>query len=245
MTTESTDKKIKLHPEVQERLDNAHQKKLNELAANPFVQFVTRYKNHPVLFVKEVLNTSPDEWQCTFLNHIAAGNRRISVRSGHGVGKSTAASWAIIWYLLLRYPVKVVVTAPTSSQLYDALFAELKRWVKELPPTLRDMLEVKQDRIEVKARAGLPISETMAQLKRRRRETGLGVGVLRMNGQGEKAIGDWVAILTFDDLIHLLKAAGGDPSILGQLADVTSTAFTDTPTVDTQKKIEINHTQAN
>ncbi len=59
-----------------------------------------------------------------------------------------------------------------------------------------------------KARAGLPISETMAQLKRRRRETGLGVGVLRMNGQGEKAIGDWVAILTFDDLIHLLKAAG-------------------------------------
>ena len=153
MTTESTDKKIKLHPEVQERLDNAHQKKLNELAANPFVQFVTRYKNHPVLFVKEVLNTSPDEWQCTFLNHIAAGNRRISVRSGHGVGKSTAASWAIIWYLLLRYPVKVVVTAPTSSQLYDALFAELKRWVKELPPTLRDMLEVKQDRIEVKEAA--------------------------------------------------------------------------------------------
>ena len=130
MTTESTDKKIKLHPEVQERLDNAHQKKLNELAANPFVQFVTRYKNHPVLFVREVLNTEPDEWQCTFLNHIAAGNRRISVGSGHGVGKSTAASWAIIWYLLLRYPVKVVVTAPTSSQLYDALFAELKRWVK-------------------------------------------------------------------------------------------------------------------
>ena len=139
MTTESTDKKIKLHPEVQERLDNAHQKKLNELAANPFVQFVTRYKNHPVLFVKEVLNTEPDEWQCTFLNHIAAGHRRISVRSGHGVGKSTAASWAIIWYLLLRYPVKVVVTAPTSSQLYDALFAELKRWVKELPQTLREI----------------------------------------------------------------------------------------------------------
>jgi len=35
-----------------------------------------------------------------------------------------------------------------------------------------------------------------------------------------------------------IQAAGGDPSILGQLADVTSTAFTGTPTVDTQKKIE-------
>ena len=35
-----------------------------------------------------------------------------------------------------------------------------------------------------------------------------------------------------------IQAAGGDPSILGQLADVTSTAFTGTPTVGTQEKIE-------
>lgn len=71
-----------------------------------------------------------------------------------------------------------------------------------------DVLGIDGLDIEVKARAGLPISETMAQLKRRRSETGLGVGVLRMNGQGEKVVGDWVAILTFDDLIYLLKAAG-------------------------------------
>jgi hypothetical protein len=120
------------------------------VANNPFVEFVKLYKNNPVLFVKEVLNTQPDPWQIEFLNHIAAGNRRISVRSGHGVGKSTASAWAMIWYLFLRFPVKVVVTAPTSSQLYDALFAEVKRWVKVLPPMLQDQLEVKQDRIEVK-----------------------------------------------------------------------------------------------
>lgn len=71
-----------------------------------------------------------------------------------------------------------------------------------------DVLGIDGVDFEVKARAGIPISETMAQLKRRRKETGLGVGVLRMNGQGEKVVGDWVAILTFDDLIYLLKAAG-------------------------------------
>ena len=71
-----------------------------------------------------------------------------------------------------------------------------------------DVLGIPGLDIEVKGRRDLVISETLAQLKRRRRETGLGVGVLRMNGQGEKAIGDWVAILTFDDLIYLLKAAG-------------------------------------
>ncbi|CAB5238796.1 DEXDc domain containing protein [uncultured Caudovirales phage] len=117
---------------------------------NPFVEFVKRYRKNPVLFVREVLNTTPDKWQIEFLNHIAANNRRISVRSGHGVGKSTAAAWAMLWYLFLRFPVKIVVTAPTSSQLYDALFAEVKRWVKVLPKTLQDQLEVKQDRIELK-----------------------------------------------------------------------------------------------
>lgn len=35
-----------------------------------------------------------------------------------------------------------------------------------------------------------------------------------------------------------IQAAGGDPSILGQLVDMTSTAFTSTPSIDTQKKIE-------
>lgn len=65
---------------------------------------------------------------------------------------------------------------------------------------------------EIKGRRGLVISETLAQIKRRRREVGLGIGILRLNGQGEKAVGDWVAILTADDLIYLLKAAGyGSP----------------------------------
>ena len=125
-------------------------KKFDAVPDNPFVEFVKLYKNNPVLFVREVLNTEPDVWQIEFLNHIAAGNRRISVRSGHGVGKSTASAWAMLWYLFLRFPVKIVVTAPTSSQLYDALFAELKRWIKSMPQLLQDQLEVKQDRIEVK-----------------------------------------------------------------------------------------------
>jgi len=103
-----------------------------------------------VSFVKDVFNVEPDEWQASLLQAIADNKRRISVRSGHGVGKSTAASWAMLWYLLTRYPVKVVVTAPTSSQLFDALFAEIKRWVKEMPPALSELLEVKSDRIELR-----------------------------------------------------------------------------------------------
>lgn len=118
---------------------------------NPFIDFVRKYRNDPVSFVREVLGVEPDEWQADFLRAVASGERKISIRSGHGVGKSTTGSWAMLWYLLTRYPVKVVVTAPTSAQLYDALFAELKRWVKELPPAIQELLDVKQERIELKA----------------------------------------------------------------------------------------------
>jgi phage terminase large subunit len=118
---------------------------------NPFVEFRERYFWNPVCFVREVLGAEPDPWQCRFLTAIAAGKRRISVRSGHGVGKSTAVSWAVIWQLFTRFPQKTVVTAPTSSQLYDALFAEIKAWVNRMSPVLRSLITVKTDRLELTA----------------------------------------------------------------------------------------------
>lgn len=112
-----------------------------------FHQYVDRYRYKPVLWVKEVLGVDPDGWQEEFLTAIAKGERKITVRSGHGVGKSTASSWAMLWFFTTRSPVKVVVTAPTSAQLFDALFAELKRWINVLPDMWQQLIDVKQDRV--------------------------------------------------------------------------------------------------
>ena len=120
---------------------------MTQTKRNVFEEWVERYQNNPVAFVDEVLGVTPDKWQIKFLMAIAKGNRRVSVRSGHGVGKSTASAWAMLWYFMTRSPVKVVVTAPTSSQLFDAMFAELKRWVLQMPQPLQDLVTVKQDRI--------------------------------------------------------------------------------------------------
>ncbi|MEX3555205.1 MAG: hypothetical protein VB131_00755 [Burkholderia gladioli] len=118
---------------------------------NPFIDFLARYRDDPVQFVREVLGAEPDTWQAEFLAAVAAGERRISVRSGHGVGKSTATSWAAIWFLYTRYPVKVVVTAPTSAQLYDALFAEMIGWLRRMPEALQGVVTIKADRVELNA----------------------------------------------------------------------------------------------
>ncbi len=116
---------------------------------NFFEEFVEVYRNDPVRFVREMLGAEPFDYQCEFLEALAKGTRKMSVKSGHGTGKSTTASWAMLWFLLLRYPNKVVVTAPTSSQLFDAMFAELKRWINELPKELQQLLNVKSDRVEL------------------------------------------------------------------------------------------------
>jgi phage terminase large subunit len=111
---------------------------------------VLLYADRPAEFVEDLLNVTPQNWQREVLQKIGKDQRSLcSVISGHGCGKSSVASWLMIWFLLTRYPVKIVCTAPSASQLYDALFAEVKRWIKELPSPLRNLLEVKSDRIEL------------------------------------------------------------------------------------------------
>lgn len=118
---------------------------------NPFVRFVSRYRHDRIKFVIHNFKCRLEPWQREVLEALDTGHLRISVRSGHGVGKTALLAWVIIHFVLCRYPCKVVVTAPTFSQLFDALAAECKRWVHALPPGIQDCLDVRSDRITLKA----------------------------------------------------------------------------------------------
>jgi hypothetical protein len=61
---------------------------------------------------------------------------------------------------------------------------------------------------EVKARTGFNPAAAIAQLKDRASEKDLGVVVLRLNGQGEKSVGDWVMLVRLEDGVKLLREAG-------------------------------------
>ena len=107
-----------------------------------------RFKNDPVAFVVEVLDATPEAWQTKALRALVT-NDRLSLRSGHGVGKSAFLAWAVLWFLVSRYPVKVAMTAPTAHQLQDVLFGELGKWYRRMPKWFQGRLTLRNDRLEV------------------------------------------------------------------------------------------------
>jgi len=109
------------------------------------------YSSDPAGFVRDILGATPDAWQERLLDSIARGDRRISIRAGHGVGKSCGCAWAAIWHMVTRYPQKTVMTAPTAGQLFDALFSETKFWINRLPEPIRNLFEVTSEKISLKA----------------------------------------------------------------------------------------------
>lgn len=104
-------------------------------------------------------------WQADFLKAVAGGKKRISIRAGHGVGKSAACSVAVVWHMVTRYPQKTVVTAPAAGQLFDVLYPEIKTRVSQLPPFVRDLFVVFTDRIVLKAELDRKIEESFVSAK--------------------------------------------------------------------------------
>jgi phage terminase large subunit len=127
--------------------------RLLPVAENPATEFIARYRSDPSSFVTNLFGVRPDPWQDIVLRAVARGETRISIRSGNGVGKTALLAWLMVWFILTRYPVKIVCTAPTSAQLFDALFVEVQSWINRLPEAVRSLLAVTTDRIELKSDA--------------------------------------------------------------------------------------------
>ena len=85
------------------------------------------YIDHPVEFATDILNVQPTLEQQAVMNDVAKFPM-VSVKSGHGVGKSALESWIIWWYISTRPYPKILCTAPTKHQLHDILWAEVSKW---------------------------------------------------------------------------------------------------------------------
>ncbi len=129
-----------------------------------------RYRNDPVGFCQEVLGVKSATrrsdgtlYQFEILQDVA-DHPRVSVRSGHGIGKSAIDAWAALWWLCTRPLSRVVIVAPEfSRQVRAVLFAEMRKWARQSKVPLP--LEVLSSRAVVEgygsewAAIGMPATE--------------------------------------------------------------------------------------
>lgn len=128
---------------------------------NPLTIYTLKYYWDLNRFVRETFFTpnelaegkGPDGWQDDVMLAISDGNRRIAVRSGHGVGKTACIAWVNIWFMIVFTPAKLVVTAPAAGTMEDGMGNEIKLWIDRTPGDIRSLFNMTGDRVVVKQAA--------------------------------------------------------------------------------------------
>lgn len=94
--------------------------------------------NDPVAFINDCIDFGPEEGLTTYQEEILRAiteHKRVSVRGPHGLGKTTLAALAILWFANTRDGVtdwKVVTTASAWRQLTKYLWPEVHKWARRL-----------------------------------------------------------------------------------------------------------------
>jgi phage terminase large subunit len=86
------------------------------------------WQHDPVRYSKERLGLQPTWQQEAMLRAIAPEGAKVSIRAGHGLGKSATLAAVIWWFLETRDFAKVPCTGPSSHQLRDVLWSEVAKW---------------------------------------------------------------------------------------------------------------------
>lgn len=112
------------------------------------IEFMGSLKHNPLNYVKaayswgegELKNsTGPRAWQEEILRHIGIHLHnpatrhtplRISIASGHGIGKSSLISMISSWAISTCVDTKIVVTANTEQQLRTKTWPEISKWFR-------------------------------------------------------------------------------------------------------------------
>jgi hypothetical protein len=126
----------------------------------PLVDLVEAWRGDIAQFVIDQFGATPSEQQTALLRAVAADGAHIAAKSGHGTGKSTTASWLILWGLCCFRDVKIPCTAPTKHQLEDILWAEVRKWHGRMLEPWKSSIRITSDRITIEGLPGIAVART-------------------------------------------------------------------------------------
>lgn len=95
---------------------------------------IAEWRTNIQLFAYDNFNFVADDWQLEAFHRIEKKEiKRLSIKSGQGVGKTAFSAIVFLWFLTCYQNSRVVATAPTRQQLNDVLWAELEKWRQQSP----------------------------------------------------------------------------------------------------------------
>jgi hypothetical protein len=130
---------------------------------DPWLEAWRKSRDDPHLFVTKVLGYLPadsnnpaprqqlERWQDEALKALRDGHKRLSIRSGHGVGKTTFLAWLVLWGLSTHADCKIPVAANSQDQLRDVIWPEVIKQHRMMPQPLRDQIDCQAERVIVKS----------------------------------------------------------------------------------------------
>lgn len=113
-------------------------------------QAVARWREDPVLFVREALGEEPDEWQVDALMSVR-DNPRTVMSACKGPGKSKLLNWIIWWMLFCFVDSQTMALSITADNLRDTLWKELAATHARVD-ILRETFDFKAEAIRRKTR---------------------------------------------------------------------------------------------
>lgn len=104
-------------------------------------------------FVRNELQAIPSEQQDNAISSVqkAIDGKAIpdiSIRSGHGTGKTSFLAWLILWGGLCHQDVKIPATAPVAAQLINQLIPEVRKWAHKLSDELQQLVDIQSQDVK-------------------------------------------------------------------------------------------------
>lgn len=90
-------------------------------------EHISRWRERPDIFVREVFGVTPDAWQDEILQ-VFPSNQRLAMKACKGPGKTAVLAWLAWNFLLTRPYPKIAATSITGDNLADNLWSEMAKW---------------------------------------------------------------------------------------------------------------------
>jgi len=99
-----------------------------------------------VSFAKHIMGMTPTNQQGDALVAMD-GDKPVTIKSGHGTGKTATEVVIIMHYMCCRPYPRVLCTAPSRHQLHDVLWAELSLWRRRMNSIFSQMFECTKEKM--------------------------------------------------------------------------------------------------